>query len=168
VVHTCRREALRFFAACLIACAIWAAGAGSASAQGGFGLHGGGTIDPDQGYFGMHFISGPLTGDLRLQPSADLGFGDDLILSALHVDFAQWLEVNPRWHLYFGGGPSVNIFRFDVPDAGGGGGDDSFTEVEGGFDAIVGFAHDSGLTVEMRVGSSGAPDLRFGVGLTFR
>jgi hypothetical protein len=136
-----------------------------AAAQGGFGLHGGATIDPDQGYFGMHYISRPLAGDLRLQPGADLGFGNDVILSAIHIDFAQWFELNPRWQLYFGGGPAISIYRFDFQ---GSGGDESETEVEGGFDTMVGFAHDSGLTFELRVGANGSPDLRFGVGYTFR
>jgi hypothetical protein len=141
-------------------------GAGPARAQNGFGLHGGATIDPDQGFFGMHFISNPLAGDLRVQPGADLGFGNDVILSAIHIDFAQWFEINPRWQLYFGGGPAVNIYRFDLEALGVGRG--SETEVEGGFDSIVGFANDRGFTFELRVGASGSPNLRFGVGFTFR
>lgn len=69
------------------------------------------------------------------------------------------------WQLYFGGGPAVNVYRFDLfPGANG----DSHTELEGGFDTMVGFAHDSGLMLELRVGASGSPDLRFGVGYTFK
>jgi hypothetical protein len=145
----------------LVAASPWAC-PGTASAQGGFGLHGGATIDPDQGFLGMHYITNPLTGDLRVHPGADVGFGDDLTLASLHVDFVQWFELNPRWHLYFGGGPAVNIYRFET------GRDDTATEVEGGFDTLVGFAHETGWTLEMRVGSSGSPDLRFAVGFTFK
>jgi hypothetical protein len=140
--------------------------AAPAHAQGGFGLRGGATLDPDQGFLGMHFVTGPLAGSLRMQPGADVGFGDDVVLAALHIDLAQWIELNPRWHLYFGGGPAVNIYRFETTVRGGDG--ESFTEVEGGFDTLVGFAHDTGWMFEMRVGSSGSPDLRFAVGFTFK
>jgi hypothetical protein len=136
-----------------------------ADAQEGFGLHGGASIDPDQGFFGMHYISRPLTGDLRVHPGADVGFGDGVTLAAVHIDFAQWFEINPRWGLYFGGGPAVNIYRFDLAPLGR---EDSEIEVEGGFDTLVGFAHESGWLIEMRVGSSGSPDLRFSVGYSFR
>jgi hypothetical protein len=136
-----------------------------AAAQSGFGFHGGGTLDPDQGFFGMHVVTSPLTGQLRVYPGADVGFGDGVTLVAFHVDFTQWFQLNPRWHLYFGGGPAVNVYRFD---ANGQFEDDTFTEVEGGFDSLVGFAHDSGLMLEMRVGANGSPDLRFTLGFTFR
>jgi hypothetical protein len=116
----------------------------------------------------MHFISKPLAGDLRVHPGADVGFGNDVVLAALHIDFAQWFELNPRWNLYFGGGPTVNIYRFDLSAISRGAIDESDTEVEGGFDTLVGFAHESGWTFELRVGASGNPDLRFGVGLTFK
>jgi hypothetical protein len=114
----------------------------------------------------MHYVSRPLTGDLRVHPGADVGFGDDVTLTAIHIDFAQWFEISQRWGLYFGGGPAVNIYRFDF--GGPEGDDDSATEVEGGFDTLVGFAHESGWLFEMRVGSSGSPDLRFSVGYSFR
>lgn len=146
---------------------LWLVSVVPSSAQGGVGFHGGGTIDPDQGFFGMHYISNPLSGNLRLQPGADLGFGNDVILSVIHVDFAQWITLNQRWQLYFGGGPAINIYRFDTAGARGGSGD-STTDIQGGFDTIVGFAHESGTTFEMRIGSNGSPNIRFGIGYTFR
>jgi hypothetical protein len=135
-----------------------------ARAQEGFGFQGGATIDPDQGYFGMHVFTRPLGGNLRLHPAGDVGFGDNVVLASLHVDFAQWFDIGRTWRIYFGGGPAVNIYRFDVQ---GHGGEDSTTDVEGGFDTIVGFATRSGFLFEMRVGASGSPNLRFGVGYTF-
>ena len=39
---------------------------------------------------------------------------------------------------------------------------------EGGFDTVVGFALSNGALFEMRVGANGSPDLRFGVGFTFK
>ncbi|MGE3840604.1 MAG: hypothetical protein AB7I50_03380 [Vicinamibacterales bacterium] len=127
-------------------------------------FRGGATVDPDQGFFGMSYVTAPLSGELRLQPGADLGFGNDVILSAIHIDFAQWFTLNPRWQLYFGGGPAVNIYRFDVGDSRGG---ESTTDVQGGFDTLVGFAHESGATFEIRIGSNGSPNLRFAVGYGF-
>lgn len=153
-----------------LSCAFLAAAPGPAAAQEGFGFHGGASIDPDQGYFGLHYISNPLAGNLRVQPAADAGFGNDVTLAAFHVDFASWFELNPRWQLFFGGGPVVNIYRFDVADFGGVSqdGDDTITEAEGGFDTMVGFAHDSGWMFELRIGTNGSPDIRFGVGYTFK
>src|SRR5262245_27927533 len=90
------------------------AGAERAEAQRGFGLHGGATIDPDQGFVGMHFISNPLSGNFRVHPGADVGFGDSITLASFHIDFAQWFDLNPRWNLYFGGGPAVHVYRFDL------------------------------------------------------
>jgi hypothetical protein len=136
-----------------------------ANAQDGFGLHGGGTIDPDQGFFGMHYVTRPLSGDLRVTPTADVGFGNSVVLAAFHIDFAQWFDINPRWNLYFGGGPVVNVYRFDLGGLGGG---NEETDIEGGFDTVVGFAHEHGMTFEMRVGANGSPDLRFAIGYTFR
>jgi hypothetical protein len=132
-----------------------------AAAQNGFGFQGGATIDPDQGFFGLHFFV-PLTPQLKVQPAADVGFGNDLTLVSLHADFAQWFELGKgTWSLYFGGGPAVNLYRFDV------GHDDSEIDAEGGFDFVVGFSSKAGPMLEMRVGSSGSPDLRFAFGYTF-
>jgi hypothetical protein len=138
--------------------------AGRANAQEGFGLHGGATIDPDHGFFGMYYISRPLAGTLRIHPGADVGFGDDSLLAALHVDLAQWFEINPRWHLYFGAGPTVNIYRLDLRPSGD---NDMLTDVDGGFETMVGFVRDRRWQLEMRVGANGSPDLRFTVGYTF-
>jgi len=138
-------------------------GVPSASAQ-SVVFRGGATVDPDQGFFGMSYVTAPLSGELRLQPGADLGFGNDVILSTIHIDFAQWFTLNPKWQLYFGGGPAVNIYRFDFANSRGA---DSTTDVQGGFDTLVGFAHDSGATFEIRIGSNGSPNLRFAVGYGF-
>ena len=124
-------------------------------------MHGGASIDPDQGFVGIHYFA-RLADRLKIHPAADVGFGDDVTLIAIHIDFAQWFELgrSKRWSLYFGGGPAVNIYRFEL-------GDDTEFDTEGGFDFVVGFAKRSGPMFEMRVGSSGSPDLRFAVGFTF-
>jgi hypothetical protein len=57
-----------------------------------------------------------------------------------------------------GGGPSVNFYN---ADNGG-------SNTEGGFNFIIGAKQNRGLFFEMKVGVEGSPDLKFGVGYTFR
>jgi hypothetical protein len=134
-----------------------------ARAQDGVGFHGGATVDPEQGFFGLHYFA-PLSSQLKVHPAADVGFGSDLTLVSLRADFAQWFELGRTgtWSLYFGGGPAINLYRFDT-----GAGDDAELEAEGGFDFVAGFSSKRGPMLEVRVGSSGSPDLRFAVGYTF-
>jgi hypothetical protein len=137
-----------------------------AVAQEGFGFRGGVTIDPEQGFAGMHYLAA-VADRLRLQPAAEVGFGSDLTLVTFRVDFTQWFELGAsQWSLYVGGGPAVNILRYDDALAQLRGGDS--IDVDGGFDFALGFAHRDGVMLEIRVGSAGSPDLRFGVGYTFR
>lgn len=139
---------------------------GVALAQDGFGIHGGATVDPDQGFVGAHFIT-EINEGFRLHVGGDVGFGDDVTVSALRIDFAQWFELGSgKWSVYFGGGTAVNFYRFDEPRLDEDGELDDL-EIEGGFDAIVGFASQKGPLFELRVGSNGSPDLRFLVGFTF-
>lgn len=140
--------------------------AAPAFAQEGVGFHGGATVDPDQGFFGMHFVTRPLSGDLRLKPGVDLGFGDGFTLATVRFDFANWFELNPRWKLYFGGGPAINIYRLEPVDLGGRS-TEAELDLQGGFDTVVGFAHESRTSFEIRIGSNGSPTLRFAVGYTF-
>lgn len=143
------------------ALAVLAVAGGRAEAQQGFGFRGGGTIDPDQGFFGMHYFSQKIGGGPRAHLGADAGFGDGATLAAFHVDFAGWFELNPRWQLYLGGGPTVNVYRFDV-----GGPEDSETWTRAGLESIVGIAHESGFLAELRVGTGDSPNLRLVVGYT--
>jgi hypothetical protein len=52
----------------------------------------------------------------------------------------------------------VNFYNFD-----GGG-----SETEGGFNILLGVQHTRGLFFELKVGAGDSPDLKFGVGYTFR
>jgi hypothetical protein len=58
--------------------------------------------------------------------------------------------------------PSTSIGRFDT-----GAGGDTELEADGGFDFVAGLSSKRGPMLEVRVGSSGSPDLRFAVGYTF-
>jgi hypothetical protein len=128
-----------------------------AQAQVRAGVQGGVSIDPDQAYIGGHIETQPLVDRVRFRPGLDIGFGDDLTLFAINLDFTYSFTANRPWNLYAGGGPAINVFDFD-----GGG------ETEAGFNFIVGAKHRDGLFFEMKIGAMDSPDLKFGVGYTFR
>jgi len=135
--------------------------AGSARAQ-GVGVRAGASADPDQFYAGVHFETSELAEHLRFRPNVEVGVGDDVTLIALNFEFTYRLPpaALPRslseWHLYVGGGPALNIFKFS-----------NDTRSEGGFNGLVGLAHRRGLFVEAKVGALESPSFKFGVGYTF-
>jgi hypothetical protein len=122
------------------------------------GVQAGVSLDPDQFYFGGHIETSPLVDRLRFRPSVDVGIGDDLTLVAGNFDFTYTFPGGRAWSLYIGGGPSINFYNADN------GGDDT----EGGFNFLIGAKQVRGLFFEMKVGMEGSPDLKFGVGYTFR
>ncbi len=135
--------------------------AASARAQ-GVGVRAGASADPDQFYAGVHVETGELVEHLRFRPKLEVGVGDDVTLFAINFAFTYRLPPTalPRsmsmWHLYVGGGPALNIFRFS---------DD--TRSEGGFSGLVGLAHRNGLFAEAKIGALDSPNFKFGVGYTF-
>jgi hypothetical protein len=144
--------------ACLFVLALFSSFAASpAQAQVAPGIQGGISIDPDQFYFGGHIETSPLVDRLRFRPSVDIGIGDDVTVVAGNFDFTYTFPGNQRWNFYVGGGPSINFYDFD-----GG------TETEGGFNFLLGAKERRGLFFEMKVGLGDSPDLKFGVGYTFR
>lgn len=122
------------------------------------GVQGGVSIDPDQVYFGGHAETTPLIDRLRFRPSVDIGIGEDVVAVAGNFDFTYTFPGGRLWNLYVGGGPSVNFYNADN------GGDNT----EGGFNFLIGAKQTRGLFFEMKVGVEGSPDLKFGVGYTFR
>jgi hypothetical protein len=135
--------------------------AGTASAQ--VGIRGGISVDPDQGYFGVHYETRPLIDRLYFRPNAELGVGDDLLHVGLNMEFIyKFPRRRADWNLYAGGGPALNFYRFDSPN----GNDD--TDTEGGLNLIVGVEQSRGLMFEVKFGVFDSPDFKFGVGWTFR
>lgn len=135
----------------------------AASAVAQPGIRGGVSIDPDQAYFGAHYETDPLIDRLHFRPNVEVGVGDDLTHVGLNMEFVY--KFPPRrsgWILYVGGGPAVNFYSFDTP----GGGDR--TNTEGGLNLIIGVEHSKGLMFEVKVGAFDSPDVKFGVGWTFR
>jgi hypothetical protein len=148
--------------ASLVAFALLAAAA-PASAQ--IGVRAGVSADPDQFYFGAHVESAPIVEHLRFRPNVEFGVGDDVTLVALNFEFAYSLPLRALrrqpWRVYVGGGPAANIYSFD--DRRGGG-----TDVEPGFNILIGIQHTRGLFAEFKIGTINSPDVKFAVGYVFR
>lgn len=134
--------------------------AGVAEAQGP-GVRGGVSIDPDQFYFGAHFETDSLVDRVHFRPNIEAGLGDNLTTIAINFDFVYKFPQRNAWRLYAGGGPAVNFYRFDRP-----GNDD--TESEPGLNFLIGVEQESGLFFEFKIGAIDSPELKFGVGWSFR
>jgi hypothetical protein len=133
------------------------AAATPAQAQARAGVQGGMSLDPDQVFFGGHIETSPLVDRLRFRPNVDIGLGDNVTLIGFNFDFTYAFTAARPWNLYAGAGPAINWF--DVND-------NSFTE--GGFNILIGARQREGMFFEMKVGMVDSPDLKFGVGYTFR
>ena len=66
----------------------------SASAQDGPGLRAGLSANPDQFFFGGHYVTKPIWDQLRFQPTVEAGFGDDLTVVAFNVEFGYWMPIS--------------------------------------------------------------------------
>jgi hypothetical protein len=130
---------------------------GSVQAQTRAGVEAGVSLDPDQFYFGGHIRTAPLVDRVRFRPNLEIGIGDDVTLVAFNLDFTYDFPSRQAWNLYVGGGPAVNIFN----------GEGSGSDVEPGFNFIVGGQHRGGLFAELKVGVMDSPSVKFGVGYTF-
>jgi hypothetical protein len=129
----------------------------------GFGVRGGASVDPDQFYFGGHYETDALVDRLHFRPNLELGVGDDLVTTALNFEFVYKFPTRSGWRLYAGGGPAINFYSFDDDE-----GRDDDTETEGGLNFLFGAEARNGLFFELKVGAIDSPDLKFGVGYTFR
>jgi hypothetical protein len=133
--------------------AMWAQ---PASAQIRAGVRGGLSVDPDQVYVGGHIQTTPLIDQVRFRPNIEVGFGDDVTLTAFNFEFVYGFPARGPWHVYAGGGPSVNVFRFDT-----------VTNTDAGFNLLIGAENRGGLFFEGKVGVASGANAKFGVGYTF-
>jgi hypothetical protein len=131
-----------------------------AAAQDG-GIRGGISVDPDQFYFGGHLETEPLLDRLHFRPNVEVGFGDDLTLIGANMEFVYKFSTRRATNLYAGGGPALNILMVDRPG-------DNDSETEAGFNFLVGMETARGLFFEFKIGAMDSPDLKFGVGYTWR
>ena len=121
------------------------------------GLRGGISVDPDQFYIGGHIETGPLVDRLHFRPNLEVGFGDDLTLLAVNMEFVYKFSTRKPMNVYVGGGPALNIFMAD-----------SDSDTEAGFNFLVGMETSKGLFFEFKIGAMDSPELKFGVGYTWR
>ncbi|HYB95731.1 MAG TPA: hypothetical protein VEC39_12200 [Vicinamibacterales bacterium] len=125
------------------------------------GIRGGISIDPDQFYFGGHLETAPLVDRLYFRPNVEIGFGDDLTLLAANMEFVYKFTRGRQANLYVGAGPALNVYMFDGPG-------DNDSETEAGFNVLVGVETRRSLFFEFKLGMIDSPDLKFGVGYTWR
>ena len=153
-----RRVALRHTCLSFFLAALGFAGLAAPAAAQGFGVRAGASVDPDQFYFGGHYESRPLVEQLYFKPNVELGIGDDITTFALNLEFVYKIPINGSpWNLYAGGGPAINFYSFE---------DDSATE--GGLNVLIGAETAQGVFFELKFGALDSPDLKFGVGYTWR
>jgi hypothetical protein len=134
----------------------------SAWAQGA-GVRAGVSVDPDQFYFGGHLELGPVVEQLWFRPNLEIGIGNSATVVAINGEFSYPFPLRRReWSVYVGAGPAVNIISFDNPTG------NRDTNVEGGFNFLLGLSHEEGFFTELKVGALDSPDLKFGIGYTFR
>jgi hypothetical protein len=152
---------VKSWVASLAAIVVSLAAPSPASAQGP-GVRGGLSIDPDQVYVGAHFETSSLVDRVHFRPNIEAGLGDDLTVIALNFEFAYKFPRRSGWQLYAGGGPAVTFYRFDR------GRDEHDTDSRSGVNLLVGVEQDAGLFFEFKIGALDSPEMKFGVGWTFR
>jgi hypothetical protein len=155
LAHRCIRYLLLLFTLVLVVLP-------SPAAAQGPGLRAGASVDPDQFYLGGHYESNALVNRLYFKPNAELGFGDDITTIALNFEFVYKFPLDRPWSLYAGGGPALNVYSF-----GDRFGDDD-SNAEGGLNFLFGAETSRGLFFEMKIGAIDSPELKFGVGYTWR
>lgn len=120
------------------------------------GFQGGVTIDPEQAFIGVFWQTPPIANRFHLRPGIDGGFGSDLRIATINIDFlARFPLGRSSWTLIQGGGPVVVLTKVDGFEG---------TDTSAGVSYIIGFAHDAGFFGEFRIGSGNVPALKMGAG----
>jgi len=130
----------------------------------GWGPRVGVSEDPDQVFGGIHLDMGEFARNVRFQPNAELGIGDDLLLLAINLEAAYLFPVHQSWMPYAGGGLGLNYINYDS-DIGGGDDTDLGVNILGGVQRVRSNAPD--FFLEMKIGLDDSPDFKFAVGWTF-
>ncbi|MFB3068164.1 MAG: hypothetical protein ACE1ZI_02740 [Acidobacteriota bacterium] len=160
---TNRETILNKFSLTFIILGILFASSSPLLAQGGTGVRIGVSIDPDQIYFGGHFEAGPVMESLWVRPNLEVGIGNGITSISLNFELAYWIPLESRsWKTYIGAGPALNVYIVDT----GVGGRDS--KVKPGFNILMALAHRDGLFTELKLGALDSPDLKFGIGYTWK
>ncbi len=128
-----------------------------ARAQGTFGVSGGVSSNPTQGFVGaqMEWRALPPHTNLTFRPDVDAGFGGGVSLVTADFLIAYWVQLADHWHAYLAAGPSAVYSHFGGPGG---------NSVDGSFALAVGFQTDNGLFYEVKAGGGAAAGMRVAVG----
>jgi hypothetical protein len=147
----------RIVCAVVVACAALAGFASPASAQGP-GVRAGVSVDPDQFYVGGHFETDELIDQLYLRPNLEVGFGDDVTTVAANIEAVYKFPLKNRRDtvFYAGGGPAIIVYDRD-----------NGSDTKGGLNLLGGLEFGK-FFFEVKGGVFDAPNLKVGIGYTFR
>lgn len=124
--------------------------------QSSVGFLGGVSIDPEQVFAGVFWESPQIGGRFSIRPGLDGGFGNDLRVATINIDFIARFPIgNGPWSFVQGGGPVIAITKIPALE---------HTETSAGGSYIIGFAHDQGFFAEFRIGGGNTPSLKMGAG----
>ena len=130
------------------------------SSQSSVGFQGGVSIDPEQLFAGVFWESPPLGGRFSLRPGIDGGFGNDVRVATINIDFMVRFPIGASgWNFVQGGGPVIAITKIPRIDE---------TDTSAGGSYIIGFSHDGGFFAEFRIGGGNTPSLKMGAGYQLR
>lgn len=122
------------------------------------GVRAGVSADPDQFYFGAHLYTGPVVERLRFRPNVEVGVGDNLTVTTVNLEFVYPIPfTRSPWRMLVGAGPALVFASHD-----------GFHHSGAGFNILFGAEHRDGFFTEVKVGALDSPDLKFGVGYTWR
>jgi hypothetical protein len=123
------------------------------------GFTGGLSIDPEQGFVGVFWRSPEIGGRFHIRPGIEGGFGDNLRLATINIDFIARFPIGASgWDFIQGGGPAIVITQLDAFGQ-------RFRDVGAGGSYVIGFAHDTGFLGEFRIGGGGGvPSLKLTAG----
>ncbi len=125
-------------------------------AQSAVGFQGGFSIDPEQVFAGVFWQSPSIGGRFYLRPGLDGGFGNDLRVATINIDFIAHFPIgNSGWNFVQGGGPTIVITKVPALE---------LSDVGAGGSYIIGFAHNGGFFAEFRIGGGSLPSLKMGAG----
>lgn len=147
----------RIACAVVVVCAALAGLASPAHAQGP-GVRAGVSVDPDQFYVGGHFETDELIDQLYLRPNLEVGFGDDLTTLAVNIEGIYKIPLKNRrdTSFYAGGGPAIIVYDRD-----------NGSDTKGGLNLLAGLEFGK-FFFEVKGGVFDAPNLKVGIGYTFR
>lgn len=152
--HTRMREWYCLHAFCVLA----VLGVSTSARAQGIGFQGGVGLDPSQVYAGTH-VDLPLAANIFFRPSIEGATGDGASEAIIDAAFIYSFPLGPLspWSIYQGTGPVIVMQRVN----------DQLT-AHGGFGGVFGVQHQSGFFFEFKLSGGGGPNLRMGIGYTYK